>query len=307
MKLLDFTLPPSARTIFVSRPVKEKYEPMIAKASTAFYDLEVATVKHGLRACTTRHIHPDNLEAVQKAFEEQGLIFLPFKKVGSYAGFAHYHPPVIEGEEWGWYGAVARNKEDAERFAYYSTEELNHVELGRLLGYPECCLKFFKEVWLSGYIDPVWQQAERTESNVRAKHEHIIVMNQDSPYESNAMMRYIGIRAVPHIACSFDCKHTEKMGKDWIALGERLGMEGMEELKYFLQMPVEWDASKGIAYVTTPIFKIETNSVPCYPKYVVRKEGTIFPPETPNGRKFPFTESWKFKEAKNPFSGGCSK
>lgn len=291
MKLLDFRMPPYARIQFVSRPIKEKWEPIISRAVKAYATLERETVVHGLRSCTTTHIQPNYMDDGIRFLGEKGLVFVPMRKVGAYSGFAHAHPPVVDGKPWSYYGVISRTIEDAMKFVKASDDPIDHDALGKLLGYPDCCREFFNREWKSGYIDPIWQEAQNcTPEVIKDQTDTTIRLSANIPHEINSMLRYIGVRVIPHIPCSHDCKHSQKIAADWIALGRELSVDGLEELLELLHMPLEWNCLKGQAIVSTPIFKVATNSVPCYPAYIVQKEGTVFPDGVPNGLKFPWDQ-----------------
>lgn len=296
MQLLDFEMPPFARMVWSSKEVEEEWAPKVSLAAKAYNQLEYESVIHGLRACTTAHAPSDKLVPCTQSYAKRGLMYHPLKQVGAYSGFAHTHQPVIQGQPWTWYGVVAKNPKDAYAFAEASamTEDtqgkpIDHDMIGELLGYPKCCREFFTNVWGAGYVDPVWQQAENcSEDSFIKKEDHLIQIGANTPWETSPLLRYIGVRIVPQIPCSHDCKHSLETAHNWLALGEELKVEGLTELRELLQMPVEWDCLKGIAYVSTPIFKIETNSMTCYPRHVVQKEGTFRPKGGAKGLKFPF-------------------
>jgi hypothetical protein len=311
MKLLDFSMPPFARTVWASQEIEKEWRPKLALASQAYERLEYETVVHGLRACTTAHCTPDDMVRRIQFYAKKGLMYHPLQQVGAYTGFAHTHPPVIPGKPWTWFGVVAKDPLDAYTFAEASAltedsagKEIDHSTIGTLLGYPECCRKFFTDVWAAGYVDPVWQQAENCEGEyVVKKEEHLIQLSKETPWETSPLLRYIGVRIMPHIPCSHDCKPSLVIARSWLDLGRELAIPGMEELEQFLRMPVEWDCLKGIAYVSTPIFKIETNSMTCYPRHVVQKEGTFRPKSGAKGLKFPFIPLGSDKFA-HLFGGG---
>jgi len=292
MELLGFDMPPFARIQYVTAGVKNEWEPRVARAAKAYYDLELLTVKHGVRACTTRHVSPQNLEYDLQNFARHGLVWLPIQRVGSYQGFAHKHPPVQEGRPWAWYGVVARTMEDALKFVEASTTKFDHDVLGQLLGYPDCCRKFFNEVWGAGYIDPIWQQAG---GDLEHMIQHEVTEGQEMVHFSSSvshltvsMLRYIGVRIVPHIPCSVGCKHSEHIAQAWFEVGEKEEVEGLRDLVALLTLPTEWDCLRGIAVVSTPLFKIQTNSMTTTKRYIVRKDGEWYPEEAPSGLKFPW-------------------
>lgn len=299
MKLLDFNVPPFVRINYASAEIKEKWEPKIRKAEKVYYALELQTVIHGIRRATTRHVRPEELDYFVRELARMGLYFLPIHRVGVYKGFAHTMPPVEDGKPYTFYGVVAKRLEDAELF--YDCHKpgdakIDHSTIGDLLGYPKCCQEFFNTVWASGYIDPVWQQAERlSDEYIKTKTETKIVVKDNIYHELSPMLRYIGVRFVPHIPCSLGCEHSAQMVKDWVQLARDLKLDGTDDLINLLHMPISWDALKGIAVIRTPLFKVTTNSVACYPKYVVEKHGDFYPEGVPTGLTFP----WKVPEKVN--------
>lgn len=311
MELLPFQMPPYARTVWASDGLKKEWLPKMELAARAYQELEQLTVMHGLRECTTLHTTANSIMHDTQAMAKRGLAYVPILQVGSYGGFAHTHPPVVDGRPWTYYGAVGKTPEAARAFAAASAmtieaegKEVDHAAIGELLGYPPCCREFFNRVWGAGYIDPIWQQAENCKDDIVVNREdHLIQLSVDLPPETSVMLRYIGLRVLPHIPCSLDCPRSTQMAKDWVQVGRDEKLEGIEELMEFLQMPVEWDCLKGIAFISTPIFKIETNSMTCFPRHVVQKEGSLRPKGTPGGLKFPWIPMGSEKYA-HLFAGG---
>ena len=266
MEILSFGMPPSARIIWASDVSRKTWEPRIAAASRAFAELERLTVVHEMRECTTMHASPKRLEQQIRDLAKQGLCFLPLRAVGAYNGFAHSHPPVEPGKDWNYYGVVARNAGILEAFAE-ATASSDHVAMGRLLGYPECCSKFFVDVWGRGYVDPVWQAAEKCGKRDGNHCLHL----ENSTWAVWQGFRYIGVRAVPHLPCSFDCKSSKTMAESWLDFGYKQNIHGIADIEKLLQLSCEWDCYKGIAQIRTDHFMIVTNSVTCFPRHIVRK------------------------------------
>lgn len=276
-------LPPSCRISWTSPRAQEVWEPRVAAAAQAYSILERETVKHGLRSCTTTHINPDRLNQEMAELAKDGLVFLPRVKVGSYAGFAHRHPAVEQGKPWNWYGPVGNSIKAVYEFVE-AERRGDHRTVAKLLGYPSCCSEFFSTVWLAGYIDPVWQAAERTIDT----DSHLLELKGDRLHLTWFGSRYNGIRLTPHLACSFDCAETQQRSQAWLDLGRNLKVPGLSELIDLLNMPVEWNCLHGIAWITTPLYRLVTNSVGCHPRFVVRKHGAFIPKESARGLVFPF-------------------
>lgn len=255
----DLDVKPFARIIWASPESKKEWEPKITLARQCYSRLERETVKEGLRKCTTTHVAPSQINEVARNLAKQGLVFLPYKKVGTYSGFAHSHPPVIENKPWNYYGPIATKIEDAELFCA-SEDKGDHETIAKLLGYPECCSAFFRNVWMAGYIDPVFQSAggNGTSTEVRTNPSMLFIG-----------LRYIGVRIAPHLPCSVACLESLMIAHQWLDVADQNRIPGKDELLEVLLLPLEWNCYKGIAEVTTKHFKVVTNSNPCSEPYKV--------------------------------------
>jgi hypothetical protein len=300
LDLLNFRMPPLSRITYASKPIKGKWEPKIRLAEDAYVELEKQTVIHGLRQCKTQLFNREEFIGGQQELAKEGLVFLPIKEVGKFNAFTHFHTTPERGKPSYIYGAIATDLSAANKFAVASAGQTEHQVIGKLLGYPECCTKFFIDNWASGFIDPVWQQyMNLTPEHTKIRTEHRIRARNTLAPETNSLLKYVGVRIMPHIPCSPSCEASLNIAKDWVKLGRDLKINGIDEMMELLSMPVEWDALNGIGYISTPIFKLEIGTVTCYPKYVVQREGTFYPKEAPAGLKFPWNEGIKLMSPKN--------
>ena len=106
---------------------------------------------------------------------------------------------------------------------------------------------------------------------------------------TNMLWRWIGVRAVPHLPCSFDCAGTIRFGEQFLALGRRLGYaEEIGWIEEILSWPVEWSALHGIAEVKTPVLKMITATDATPYKYTVQIKGEKYPSEGATGLYFPY-------------------
>lgn len=298
MELLDFQMPPFARIQWVSKTIKEKYEPKFNLAKNVFKRLEIETVAHGIRSCTTGHVFPEKYDEFTQNLAKKGLIFLPIQKVGYYVGSSSYHPKVEPGKPWLYYGVITNNLEDGKVFVEASKNK-DHIIIGKLLGYPDCCIKFFNDLFAKGYTDLQWHSSLNTNGHIKSniqKERYNQVRLKNVPWEINTMLRSFNLHLIYHQTCSHDCQHSLKIARKWLKLAEDLKVEGLEELKMFLQMPMEWDSLKGIAYIRTPLFKAMVNSNPSIEQYVVQREGIYYPEDAPKAIKFPWNEYYKLNK-----------
>ena len=297
-------MPPFIQTTWVSEKAKAVWSPRLELARRTYSVLERYTVLDQTREVFTTHIRPENMPDEMYSLAQSGLYFLPLTRVGSYEGFSHYHPPVQPGRPWSYYGVLG-NPEATREFAR-ATRDGDHDTMGRLLGYPSCCRDFFNEVWRRGYIDPVWQQAaistmeegaELVDFDPRSR----TIFLKAKP-ETLPILRYIGIRAAPHIPHSVTCGESVAFSRRWRAVAEKYRdeikelhgidpVEGYDATVEILSWPIKWTVLHGIAEVKTPVFKFATNSSFTPYKYTVmfaKQDEVDLPEETPYALEFPF-------------------
>jgi len=113
---------------------------------------------------------------------------------------------------------VARDRETAEEFrkAFLLSDNLKQ---GELLGYPICDRIFFQRVWSYEY-DPIWSAALPCGSVKRDNSSYVLEVKDYYP-ECNIMLRYFGLRAVPHLVCSLKCEESKEFGRKFIELMPR--------------------------------------------------------------------------------------
>jgi hypothetical protein len=137
-----------------------------------------------------------------------------------------------------------------------------------------------------GLVDTTWPMATMTMAPPEGT-KSIEVTQVFS--ETNVLWRWLGIRAVPHLPCSFDCQHSIALGKKLMEMGRYAGYQDeMDWLLEILSWPVEWSALHGIAEIKTPILKISTRTDATGLKYVVRYKGDVYPSEGAQGLNFPY-------------------
>jgi len=130
-------------------------------------------------------------------------------------------------------------------------------EIGRMLGYPSCCTSFFMRACVDAdFMDVTWPMAHNTANKRTISPTHIEISEVS---KCNVLLRWIGVRNVFHLPCSFDCRPTaeiaDKLVEIALADGFRREMDWLEEMSAW---PVEWSALYGLAEITTPVGVIYT-------------------------------------------------
>ena len=282
----NFDIDSFLRIIWVSKEAKSMWESALSRVNQLVQELEVLSVTHDQRPCSWQTISEDTLIDQTKHWEDQGLVAIPIKRVGPFEGFAHKHTPVRQDAINNVCVIVSKKYEDAKRYRV-AFEKNDNVTQGLLLGFPECCCKFFEEMWAEGYYDPIWQAAINTVGNVEERFIHLR-KGEVHPY-SNSALRYVGLRLSFHINHSFNCKESIRIGEERIKLAEEVNPQVTTILKALLEMPFSWNVCHGIAVVRTPIFYIVTSSVPSKFQHVVEVDGDFIPKESSRGVTYPFT------------------
>lgn len=286
MKLIvGLDLGASCRMVWTSEEARKVWAPVLPKVGSLVSELEVLSVAAGHRPCAWQTIGEDQYPRMAAAWAEMGLVSLPMQRVRNFTGFAHRHEDPRPGERASICVIVARSLKDALRFKAAKDKGDNDVQ-GELLGFPKCCRKFFDDVWVKGYYDPIWQAAMNTGHTIIGER-HIRI--EGHPF-ANPVLRYAGIRVGFHLPCAFDCQDTILVAAERMDLAWTTNRALADILQGLLSMPMSWDVYHGVAVVRTPIFYLVVPSVPAAERHVVEIVSTpeFVPRESAKGTGFPF-------------------
>ena len=237
---------------FVRTMPKQGHEQWMAKLGRMgmmFQEAEHQMVKQGFRKAAIIHVDQNNLEEMWEKINKDKLVFTPILKSGYYEGFAHKHKAVVPGEPFFWYGSLTRTYEDGQKFKKAEKEQ-HHNTIGLLLGYPECCSKYFTKNFPINY-DPIWLGKEGKVTGYP---------------ECNQMLRYFGARITSHFSCSPTCEATRKIGQLWFKVMKGIDKDSAKELYDLLAGPITWDSYHGVVQVETPYFVGLTHTFPLIEK-----------------------------------------
>ena len=286
MELLPFRLPDFCRLSWASDEAQRVWGGRIQSIVAAWNELEWISVHEGVRECCFVFATP--LEFIDRGncWAAHGLNALPLEMQGiPRGGYSSTAVSWKDGQPFQFRFVVGR-PESVVQFREAALEGDDQA-MGKLLGYPKCCREFFKGFWVDrGLVDTTWPMAMNTKgASVR---ERCIDANAMPP-QSNILWRWMGIRAVSHLPCSFDCQPTINLANDLIALGRESGFaEEMGWLMEILQWPIEWSALHGIAEIKTPVLRVSARTDASAHKYIVRLYAESYPQEGAVGLQFPF-------------------
>ncbi|MBA7595642.1 hypothetical protein ES703_02607 [subsurface metagenome] len=219
--------------------VPVEWKNALGRAGDIARRVEYEAVVRGLRQADVVHLTQRDWDTQIKRFTKDDLYYVPILRTKRYEGFSHRFYPVEKmGEDTMVYGVIARSLEDAKLFAEaHRTRPSDHRTIGKLLGYPDCCIDFFIETFPKGILDPV----------AEIKHDG------ENPM-LNQMLRYFGPRIAPHFPCSFTCPEAEKFAESIYEIMLDLDSDLSQRVLDILSMPAVWSLYKSIIQVTTPLF-----------------------------------------------------
>ena len=290
---LGFALPEITRYSWVSDVARTVWEGRLEAVKRAWTNVELATVRRGVRHASVRVVDPGELARSPRGSRLGDLHAAP---IGAVAVVDNpYLSGVIapeEGQPYALQVAVARTADDAEALAD-AWRRGDQTEVARLLGYPSCCAEFFERVWRQErWIDTTWPMAIGSSVDEEASVEDPAFDRVVSgPPACNILLRWLGIRAVHHLPCRFDCEGTAEVAE---AIAEVAAAEEFAEefalLDEMLRWPVEWTALHGVAIVKTPVVTITTTTDATAGRLRVRRFGDVWPEHGATGTRFPFRE-----------------
>ena len=274
---LDFVLPKFLRVAWVDDRTREVWEPRFAQIAHRWREIEWRTIVDGVRQCALIWLSHDELVALAPVLGQHGIRAVPL--TSSLRASAAKHRDALVYRV-----AIGRRRELSHfRKAWIRGDD---DVIGQCLGYPKCCRAFFRRVVVkAGWLDPTWPRAvEATQSG-----EFQPSLDVQPPPELNPFWEPLGIRLVPHVACSYGCDAARAFAAAFIATGRKAGYE--PELDHSLEVmrwPVEWSALHGIAEIKTPIVKLSTRTDATPVKLILRYRGERYPQEGAHGVRFPY-------------------
>ena len=256
-----------------------KWQKRLYRQISFVHELEIATVVAGFRRVTVQNLPADGFTDAWRTLTHAGLTVLPLGWVKRFQGYNTYHEPAPELSRDAYCHVVAGRTADDAWMYWEAYRQSDHATMGRLLGFPECCVEFFVNVWLrGGYTDPTWQEAEATDG---AEYEEADVMGMGvrrlkvpSVFGVNPIPRFAGIRLSFHMPCRFDCLESLALAEAYWDLARRMGAD--EELWEAAYAEASWSALKGVAVVRLPRLGLDVvvPSVPCWPRHdVIARDG----------------------------------
>ena len=282
---LDFQLHDFTRLSWVNDGARDLWQPRMQRITTAWQEVEWRAVEAGIRRCALTVYAPETFveRAGVLALAELNAMPLEIQGLANYSYSATALAPQA-GQPFGFRIVIGKPGDVAEFKRAYDAAD--NTKIGQMLGFPECCQAFFEDVWVQkAMVDTTWPMAAGTQET-QASERSLQVTGQS---EANILWRWMGVRAVPHLPCSFACRATVEFGRSLIQVGRDNGFDQeMDWLEEILSWPAEWSALHGIAEVKTPILKVSTRTDATAHKFTVQRLSDQVPEEAMKGLHFPY-------------------
>jgi hypothetical protein len=233
-------LPDFTRFQWASPVERAWWLPLIQEAAAAYVELERLAVVHGVRFACWQNIHPDTLVSMTQWARSRNLVCVPTNITRRANGYSNTADTIRPGDAYD-YRCLFIHSSHYANFQFGTDDER-----GKLLGYPTCCRRHFAETWSKGQVDSTWEQWQNTTGSF---------------LHGNTLLRSMGIRAVSHMPCAFNCPESVSLAQDMMELGLDNGLqEPVRLLHEVMQWPIEWSRLFGIAEYVTPALKIVTRT-----------------------------------------------
>lgn len=285
MHRLNFKLDEFVRVSWVSDQARYVWEQKFTDLSRVFTRVERASVDEHfcrLRGAALLNCSPSELINLAKDASDMGLVAVPLQQMGS---VGHYQSAGVGfNPDKPWEYKVAYGHSDHVRDLVHAYEFNDWSRVGYILGYPSCCRKFFQKYWVEEkWFDTTWPMVGQDDFSL---------LNFNPA--NNILLRWLGLRLVSHLPCSFTCESTQVNAGFYSAVADKLGLSReWEQLIEILSWPVEWNSLHGVAQIITPVCKITTASDALATPCRVRLHSNKLPSETGRGNSFPFIlDTW---------------
>ncbi len=263
--LSDFT-----RRQWTSAQARSIWEPRISSFGAQLAAAELETVEVGIRRAALQNIQPEGLTELARKAISRGLVAIPLGMQGRPGDYAATPVPMAKGAPWDYRVVIARPDAGAAFVEAWGAGDDERI--GELLGYPDCCRRFFAETWGTGSVDPTPYMGRAGD-------------RADGPSVANILLRWAGVRYVPHMPCSFECRGSAQLGRQFRELVAPHERAWGDEL---LDMPMLYSTINSIGEVVTPLFSLNFRTDPGPEAVELRRRSSRYPEGSAVGLRFPY-------------------
>lgn len=272
MNRLPFVLPDFTRVSWNNVETRKIWEPRFTRIREAWDNVEIN------RESCLQFCLPELLPDLAIKANALDKIVIPLEKSGIPDVYSSTAAPIKDGR---FQFRVVVTSSDKITEWLKAWEKQDNGAIAHLLGYPSCCIDFFQKYWIEQkFVDTTWLMFEDKVNWAGQTPFNEITLKDINP-ENNILFRWLGIRLVSHLPCSFLCKETRRIAEENKEILRKLNYhDELEWIMELLSYPVEWSAKNGIAEIITPILRIMSRTDATGEKYTVKLAGTFYDKKT---------------------------
>lgn len=215
------------------------------------------------RSAAIIHVHHENRDRWLKRVSEHDLCYERIRWQKKFDGYnSKFDKADGDDPNRMSYSVVSKNQDIADKVKEIESRdggpqgEERHRQLAKFLGFPECCVEKFIDVWLGqDRIDPIYEiacnssNAELIDDNPN----HIRLVDPE-PW-ANILFRSFGWSYISHLPCSFDCEKSHKIAQQrGEIMAENGYREEANELFRWINQPHVWSGYKSQSRIANAHF-----------------------------------------------------
>lgn len=248
---------PFARHNWKTADSRDEWSELLQGAGRAKGVAEWKSVMDGAtnRRAAIVHVTNQNREEWIRRVGDHGLVYRDIRYSEPYDGFSHkFYPTDKQDPNRITYSVLAESEDVADKMVEAEMEmdgPERHRTVGELLGFPDCCLEFFNNVWLQEQlVDPIYEISCNTDSveAIDGDREHLRIVDPNPG--ASILWKYFGWSFITHIPCSWDCEKSIDIGRERYRLMCENGFEAeASALAEWLSLPATWSGLHALAEV----------------------------------------------------------
>lgn len=203
--------------------------------------LEVLYVLEGIKKTARLSVHEDELKKIKEFCMNNHL----HAEISDFKVAMEFHNDKSYSDKG--YKINADSKTKGSFFVYISksekicrkaksAEQMNdHKAFGKLLGYPNCCIKFF---------------IENNKEQEKRQNDYVLpaLSNSKKPYSfyNNIAIRYFDVALLNHFPCSLNCKKSIKIAKQNLGVLQKYDPNLAKQFVELLKLPCIYTEKQGV-------------------------------------------------------------
>lgn len=245
---------------------RDVWAPRIGAISAAWMRVERDSVARGKRPSALLSLGGRELVDLSRFASASGLAIAVLGEALVSDTYSNADVPTAGSRYQGIRAALTRPELTPRWHEAWATRDA--IRIGELLGFPPCCAEFFKRTW---------QEARKSDTTPWMGEGNLV----------NILLRWLGVRLVPHLPCSFGCERSAEFTESLSDLWPATELAWAREM---LSWRMEYTSLHGAGVVTTPLFNFAFSTDYLPKKFSLLWSGKAAPTVAPEDDEVETTE-----------------